>query len=237
MTRIYFLFLTMLAFTSNATAENESLAQQLEAYKAKSTAAASESKKAAYEEGVRAVVRAGIVASAKQVGDQAPDFTLTNASGEEVTLSTMLKDGPVVLTWYRGGWCPYCNLTLRALQQKLPEFQAAGAQLLALTPELPDNSLSTSEKNGLEFQVLTDLNHKIAKEYGTLFNLTPEVARLYKEAFNLQQYNGDDAKDNELPLAATYIIDKDGTIQWAFLDADYRNRAEPTDIVAALKAL
>ena len=167
-----------------------------------------------------------------QVGDTAPNFTLTNAEGKEVSLKDELKKGSVVLTWYRGGWCPYCNLTLHALQEELSNFKANGAVLVALTPELPDNSLTTSEKNKLEFEVLSDIDNKVAKEYGIVFKLIPEVAKSYNEAFDLKKYNGNES--NELPLAATYIIGQDGKIRYAFMDADYRNRAEPSEITAFL---
>lgn len=190
--------------------------------------------KTAYRDGIQAVVDSGVVERAKQVGDQAPDFKLVNAAGEPVWLSEYLKKGPVILTWYRGGWCPYCNLTLRALQEELPAFKALGAHLIALTPELPDQSLSTAEKHGLEFEVLSDIDSRVAKEYGLVYTLTDEVAKLYDGKFDLKTYNGNNS--HELPLAATYIIDPDGSIVYAFLDADYRNRAEPADIRAALQA-
>lgn len=190
--------------------------------------------RAEFARGIEAVAEAGVTATAKQVGDRAPDFTLKNAVGKEVTLSKLLEDGPVVLTWYRGGWCPYCNLALAALQEQLPEFSKAGATLVALTPELPDKSLDTAKKNALEFEVLSDLNHGVAKDYGLLFKLTPEVRELYKGFFDLNEYNGEEAGDDTLPLAATYVIGSDGTIQWAFLDADYRKRAEPAEITKFL---
>lgn len=188
-----------------------------------------------YNRGIDAVETDGTLASAKKVGDAAPDFTLNDATGNPVTLSEVLKNGPVILTWYRGGWCPYCNIALHYLQEALPEFKAAGASLIALTPEVPDNSLSTAEKHSLEFAVLSDLHNGVAREYGIVFKLIEEVAVAYQEGFDLHGYNGDES--DELPLAATYVIARDGTIKWSFLDKDYRNRAEPADILAAVEAL
>jgi peroxiredoxin len=193
--------------------------------------------KTAYAAGIQAVADSGILEKAVQVGQAAPDFTLKNARGESVQLSALLKNGPVVLTWYRGGWCPYCNLTLAALQKALPDIRAAGAQLVALTPELPDKSLTTVEKNALKFEVLTDMNNEIAKRYKVAFELTADVAARYKKNFNLSSYNGAEAGDTTLPLAASYVIDRSGVVRYAFLDADYRKRAEPAEIVAFLKTM
>ncbi|RFC53475.1 AhpC/TSA family protein [Brumimicrobium aurantiacum] len=212
---------------------NRDLKTKLDAKRANFDANASDNKKRAYKEGIESVEESGIIDYAMKVGDQAPDFTLTNAVGESKTLSDYLKDGKVVLTWYRGGWCPYCNITLHQLQEELPNFKANNATLLALTPELPDNSISTKEKNELEFEVLSDVGNKVAKDYGIVFKLTDEVAGMYNEAFALNDHNGD--KTNELPLAATYIIDQNGEIIYSFLDADYRNRAEPSEITEVLK--
>ncbi|SDR92736.1 Peroxiredoxin [Polaribacter sp. KT25b] len=192
-------------------------------------------KKQIYADGITSVANSGVLDSALKVGDKAKNFTLKNALNESVTLYNELKNGPVVLTWYRGGWCPYCNITLHALQEKLQEFKQEGATLLALTPELPDNSLNTSEKNNLEFTVLSDLGNNIGKEYGVVYSLTDDVASIYNAGFGLNKVNGD--ASNELPLAATYIIDKNGIITYAFLDADYTQRAEPLEIISALQQL
>ncbi|MCL4104573.1 UNVERIFIED_CONTAM: hypothetical protein GTU68_004527 [Idotea baltica] len=167
----------------------------------------------------------------------APDFTLSNATGKSVTLSEQLKSGPVVLTWYRGGWCPYCNIQLGAYQAVLPEIKELDGTLIALTPELPDRTLSTKEKNSLEFEVLSDVNQKVANDYGLVFNLTPDVTEYYRQAFDLNAFNGKEAAADELPLAATYVIDTDGKIAYSFLSANYKKRAEPVDILEALAAL
>ncbi|EPR66383.1 peroxiredoxin-like family protein [Cyclobacterium qasimii] len=207
--------------------------EELQQLKDKFNDTAPDETKTTYKKGIDEVVQSGIVEKARQVGDVAPDFVLSNAKGEKVKLSDQLKNGPVVLTWYRGGWCPYCNITLHHLQEALPEIKALGAQLLALTPELPDKSLSTSEKHNLAFEVLSDIDNKVGKDYGIVFHLIDGVAKIYNEKFDLNAYNGNE--ENELPLAATYIIGQDGLIEYAFLDADYRNRANPEDLIAFLK--
>ncbi|MDC7245857.1 MAG: peroxiredoxin-like family protein [Sphaerochaetaceae bacterium] len=188
-----------------------------------------------YEEGITAVALSGVLERARHVGDRAEDFVLPNAAGKDVRLRDYLKKGPVVLTWYRGSWCPYCNLTLSRLQKELPAFKEEGANLIAVTPEKPDKSMTTVEQYNLEFEVLSDLQNSVAREYGLIFNLTDEVARIYEESFQFHQYYDHERK--ELPLAATYIIDTEGIIRYAFIDEDYRNRAEPAEILEELKKL
>lgn len=125
---------------------------------------ADEEKKKDYAAGIQAIIDDGVLDNAINVGDKAPNFSLKNASGEIVKLYDELKSGPVILVWYRGGWCPYCNLTLKRLQDELPKFKKYNASLIALTPELADSTLSTKEKNELSFEVLSDLGNKVAKE-------------------------------------------------------------------------
>ena len=168
-----------------------------------------------------------------QVGETAINFTLPNALGKKITLYDELVNGPVILMWYRGGWCPYCNMQLHYMQEMLPEFKKLGASLIAITPETPDNSISTKEKNDLEFEVLSDLDNKVGYEYKVVFKLTEDVKEIYENGFELSKFNGNDK--GELPLAATYIIGQNKVIQYAFLDADYRNRAEPQDLLEHLK--
>lgn len=211
------------------------LTNELTAHKEKFLDRADEYTINTYEDGVREVAESGILEQVIKVGDQAPEFELNNSNGDKVSLSDYLQKGMVVLTWYRGGWCPYCNLTLKALQNLLPDFKANGANLLTLTPELPDNSLSTTEKNALEFEVLTDLNLEVAKNYNLVFKLGKEVSDLYKKHFDLVVYNGNGS--DELPLAATYIIDQQGIVQYAFASPDYRERAEPSEVLEALKKI
>ena len=210
-----------------------SLKWLLEEKKANFELNADDHKKTVFKAGIASVGESGVLDKAKQVGEIAPDFKLDNALGKPVALSDYLKKGKVVLTWYRGGWCPYCNLTLQQLQREVPDFKANGANLIALTPELPDKSMSTVEKHNLQFEVLSDVGNEIAKTFGIVFKLADDVAEIYNASFGMRTYNGDDS--NELPLAATYIINEDGKIMYAFLDADHRNRAEPSELTAFLK--
>ena len=188
-----------------------------------------------FQDGVEEVRGRGIVEAALNVGDTAVDAELPDANGKLVKLSALWAKGPVVVVWYRGGWCPYCNIQLQAMQETLPAIKAKGGTLVAITPETPDNSLSTVEKNKLEFVVLSDLGNEVARQYGVVFKLPAKVSPIYKQRIDLSKYNGDDS--DELPLAATYVIDQTGKITYAFLDANYTTRAEPADIMSALEAL
>jgi peroxiredoxin len=168
------------------------------------------------------------------LGDEAPDFTLRNQLGKEINLYKLLDKGPVVLIWYRGSWCPYCNLHLQYLQRSLPEFKALGVTLIALSPEKPDGSLSLKEKHKLDFEVLSDIDNKVAKDYGIVFKLIDEVSDLYKNTYKLDLEAYNDTGSDELPIPATYVIDMAGIIRYAYVNPDYTQRANPEDIIKAL---
>lgn len=223
--------------TSPLFAEVPSLQDAIDAKKTANRENADPAKLSDYAAGIEAIRKANVLKGAKKAGDKASDFTLTESKGGTLTLSEELKKGPVVLTWYRGGWCPYCNIQLAAYQQILPQIEELGAQLIAVSPELPDKSLSTQEKNELRFPVLTDLNLKVAEQYGLVFKLTPEVAGHYSNFFKMADFNGKESASNELPIAATYVIDQTGKIIYSFMDEDYTKRAEPREIIKALDGL
>ena len=169
------------------------------------------------------------------VGDTAPDFSLPDAMGRPVSLSEMLRSGPVVLTFYRGSWCPYCNTELRALQQALPDVEAARARMVAVSPQTPDSSMTIVERQNLTFPVLSDAGNRIARHFGLVFRVDEDVRDKYRSAgIDLARSNGDDSW--ELPVPATYVIAPDRTITYAFVEADYTKRAAPADVVAALAA-
>ncbi len=212
-----------------------SLKQELTDFKNEFSRKAPEDKQQTYEEFITQLGNSGLVQKALQVGHEAVDFTLSNAVGKSVNLFQLLEDGPAILTWYRGGWCPYCNLTLHALQNYLPQFKEHRASLVALTPEMPDKSLATSEKHSLGFEVLTDRHNDVARSYGVVFRVPPEVMAYYNQGFDLHEFNGDDS--DELPLAATYIVDSQKKIRYAYLDADYRTRSEPEVLLKELQRI
>jgi peroxiredoxin len=189
-----------------------------------------------YEEGIEDVRTSGVLDSALKVGDKAPDFALPDAAGKIVKLSDLTAKGPVVITWYRGGWCPYCNIALRGFHKALSEIRSAGASLVAISPETPQNTMSTVQKNQLDFTVLSDRDNKVARTFGIAYKVpTAVVDSLKKSGRDLARLNGSDA--GELPLGATYVIDTDRVIRYAFVDGNYRKRAEPADVIAALKPL
>jgi len=166
-----------------------------------------------------------------QVGDIAPDFELPNALGKKIKLSTRLEKGPVILTFYRGGWCPYCNLELRAYQQIVPQIQAIGASLIAISPQTPDQSLSTIEKNQLNFDVLSDVGCRVAKDYKIAFELPEQLKQLYTQLGHpLPDFNG--TSDWQLPIPATFVIAPNRQIYLVYIDVDYRNRLEPEETLA-----
>ncbi len=184
----------------------------------------------------QALASSGIVDAAPKQGDQLVAFNLPNQNGKLQSLSALLAEGPLAVTFYRGGWCPYCNLELRAYQSILSDIKAAGANLVAITPELPDSSMTTTEKNELDFQVLSDQGSDYARELGLVFTLPEEIQSLYANfGLDVQKHNGD--KQFDLPLAATFVVAQGGSIAGAFVDADYTKRMEPAEVLSILKSL
>ncbi|KAM0457193.1 hypothetical protein ACHAPV_006833 [Trichoderma viride] len=171
-----------------------------------------------------------------QVGASLPAFKLPNALGNEVTRESLLAKGPVLITFYRGDWCPYCNLALRSLQLHLDEFHAKGVTIVAISPELPNTSLSTTEKNELKFEVLSDVGNKFARQLGILWNQPKSLDSVFK-AFNvdLKEKNGDDSM--AVPIPTTILVDGEGVVRNIQIDPDYRQRLETTTALAWVDAL
>ena len=171
------------------------------------------------------------------VGTRAPDFALPGAYGETVRLSEQLTQGPVVLAFYRGAWCPYCNLQLRALKESQPHFERYRAQLIAITPQTPDRSHQQYRKDDYPFQILSDLDDSVMKAYNLYFEVPEALRSVYIQDFNLDiaAYNGNGRYG--LPVPGTFIIDRQGIIRAVFADTDYKKRMEPADIVEALAGI
>ena len=166
-------------------------------------------------------------ANATNVGQPFPDFSLSDAIGKQVSLKELLAKGPLLISFYRGGWCPYCNLALKALEDSLSAIKDRGVTLVAISPELPTQSLTTQEKNELQFPVLSDVGNNLARKLGILFQ-QPETVRPILKAYgvDLQARNGDDSF--AVPFPASYLVDSEGMVRYAFLDPDYTHRLEPS---------
>lgn len=216
-------------------ATTASLQDALDTRKAQWAADASDQAKTLYDDGIAKVKATGVLDTMKQVGDAAPAFTLPNAVGKDISSADLLKEGPIVVVFYRGAWCPYCNLTLAAWQDQLETIQSLGGQLVTISPQKPDYSLSSKEKNELTFPVLSDVGNKVSDDFGITTQVTPEIIKLWEGRIDLEQHNGDATA--KLPLPATYLIGTDGKIHFAYAHEDYRVRAEPADVIAKLREL
>ena len=167
------------------------------------------------------------------VNATAPGFTLPDARGAVVALDDLLKGGPVVLVFYRGAWCPYCNLQLAAFQARLEEIEAVGASLVAVSPQTPDASLSFAERMSLRFHVLSDAGNEVARSYGLEWiNPNWHAAFQREHGVDITEFNGDDSQ--RLPAAATFLIGAHRRVLYASVSADYRWRVGPVEVLAAL---
>jgi peroxiredoxin len=175
-------------------------------------------------------------ARAPKIGEPAPEFTLPDQRGEQVSLSELVREGPVVLIFYRGEWCPYCNLQLRTFQAHLEQLAEHGAQLVAISPQTPDHSLSMTEKNKLGFRVLSDVGANVIDRYGLRFEVDEQLRTLTESVGNdIGAHNGTGGWT--LPAASTFVIDRDGVVHYAHIRGDWRERAEPADVLAVLDAM
>ncbi|QXP54135.1 peroxiredoxin-like family protein [Cellulophaga sp. HaHa_2_1] len=175
--------------------------------------------------------------NALKIGAKAPNFELPNPEGKTISLTTLLDKGPVVVTFYRGSWCPYCNLQLRALQASLADIHALGATLVAISPEVPDESMSTNEINSLGFSVLTDQDATVASHYGVAWEVPAFLIEHMEVDRKLDLKKINNGNGSILPIPATFVVGTDGLVQWSYVDVDYRTRAEPEEILEALKKL
>lgn len=175
-------------------------------------------------------------AGALQPGQRIVDFVLPDATGRSVASMALRAAAPLLITFYRGEWCPYCNLALNALQRDLPAFAARGVQLVAISPEKPDHALTMQQKHALAFPVLSDAGNAVAASFGLVFDLPAEVRALYRGfGIELPARNGGDR--HTLPMPGTFLIGRDGTVLAGAVDSDYRRRTEPADVLGWIDRL
>ncbi len=174
--------------------------------------------------------------NALNVGAKMPEFKLKDANGKTVESRDLLKQGNLVVVFYRGSWCPYCNLYLRSLQKNMAQIKAAGGNLVAISVENPDNSLTVSKKNELDFTVLSDTGLTVAKQFGIVYDFPKETDDAYK-ARGLDIAIHNEMNKPQLPLSATYVVNRKGEIVFAFLEPDYKKRAAPETIIETLSKI
>ncbi|MFW5883618.1 MAG: peroxiredoxin-like family protein, partial [Verrucomicrobiota bacterium] len=169
-------------------------------------------------------------------GGVAPDFAATSIEGQSLRLSRLLRSGPVVLNFYRGGWCPFCNLELRELQEVLPQIKAFGGSLIAISPEVPERAAQVAARLDERFTIVSDQDNALSRLFGLTFTVDPELLPLYDRlGIDLEAANGN--RDFEIPIPATYVIGRDSRVAKAFIERDYTQRMEVRDILMALKSL
>ena len=181
------------------------------------------------------LIASGAAGLALKAGDQAPDFTLRDPDGNPVASRDLLAHGALVVSFYRGAWCPYCNMELQALQEALPAFQTAGATLVAISPQTPVNSRKSVRQNTLTFPILSDPHNDVAAAFGLRFALPDYLVELYRGFKNdLPSFNGDDSWT--LPMPGRFVIGQDGVILYAEVNPDYTRRPEPESMLPALRS-
>lgn len=186
--------------------------------------------------GIEQVAASGVLRTALNVGGTMPAFTLGDAQGRPVSSAALLARGPLVVVFYRGAWCPYCNLYLHAWQQRLPQLAERGATLVAISGEPPDRTAAVAQKTEATFAVLSDPRYVVSRRFGVIYEVPKGVVN-QAASWGLEFKKYYQTEKAELPLSATYVVGQDGKVIYAFLDADYTKRAEPADVLAALDRL
>lgn len=185
------------------------------------------------ERAVDELKASGLAERALKPGDRAPSFSLPDGEGMVWRSEDLLRNGPLVLVFYRGRWCAYCNAQLRALQEVHAQIAAAGASLVVVSPQTQKHTYMTRDMHHLRFPVLSDEGNQVARQFGLVYRMSSELQAMYDSIYTkLPGYNGDQSW--ELPLPATYIIKPDGVITYAHVDADWRKRPEPEEILRNL---
>jgi|GEM_PF-126105 len=178
----------------------------------------------------------GLVERSLQVGDRAPNFTLPDANGNSVELQQLLQSGPVVVSFYRGMWCPYCSLELRTLEGILPAIQSLGAFLVSISPQTRHSTRLTAEQQNLTHIVPRDVGNQVARQFGIVYQVTESMRQVFEEfGLSLEKFSGNGVE--ELPVPATFIIDPNGMVAHRFIDPDFTKRLDPVEIITVLYKL
>jgi len=191
---------------------------------------------AAYEALVNQLGRAEAAGRALKLGDAMPSFLLPNAEGRLVFSDDLLRQGPLVVNFFRGNWCPYCRHTLETLEKALPRIEAAGGQLVALTPDTGRHLMETKRKHGLTYEILSDMDGAVGLQFGVLFR-APETYRALLTRFGVDLEERHGNAGWFIPMPATFVVDQSGIIRYAFVNVDFTRRAEPDEIVEVLRGL
>lgn len=180
------------------------------------------------------LIASGAAGHALKVGDKAPAFTLNDPDGKPVSSAGLLAQGPLIVTFYRGVWCPYCNMDLQAIQAALPELELRGAKLVAVSPQTAPNSRRSQRENKLSFPILSDPRNEVAAAFGLRFALPDYLVDLYRNVFknDLAVVNGDGSWT--LPMPARFVVAQDGTILYAEVNPDYTRRPDPEEMIPVL---
>jgi peroxiredoxin len=213
-----------------------SLNERLAALTAQFKSAMSADESAVVEQAAELLRRSGIADRAVKVGQAAPDFTLKDEDGTSVSLAQTRERGPVIVTFYRGVWCPYCNEDLKALQAALPTFRSMGASLISISPQSPANSRKSKRDNGLDYPILSDQGNAVADRYGLAYSFPNDLRQLYiRWGINLEAFNGDASW--RLPIPGRFVVQPDGLIAYAEVDPDYTRRPDPSELIPVLDRL
>ena len=213
-----------------------SLQDQLDAFKARFKTQAPAGAFDAVARSTQELIDSGQADRAIAAGDAAPDFTLTDQDGETVSLKSLLANGPVVVSFYRGVWCPYCNIELKALEAALGEIKARGASLVAISMQGASDSRKSQRDNKLSFPILTDQNGELAEKFGIRWSLQDYVIPIHAGfGVELPRIHGDGQWN--LPMPARYVIDTDGSVAYAEVNPDYTHRPDPSDLFPVLDKL
>ncbi len=213
-----------------------SLQDQLDAFKAQFKTQAPEGAFDAFARSTQELIESGQADRAIKAGDVAPDFSLTNQDGESVALKDLLAKGPVVVSFYRGVWCPYCNIELKALEAAVGEIRARGASLVAISMQGAADSRKSQRDNKLSFPILTDKQGELAAKFGIRWTLQDYVIE-YHKVFGVELPKIHDDGQWNLPMPARYVIDRDGSVAYAEVSPDYTRRPDPSELLPVLDRL